>query len=99
MPALPRSSAKLIPVVPPVPAAGRRKNDSDATLPCRDSLVNEERHPMKTRGLTATGLLLLIAVTFGAENPIVLENRKEGTTNWLLFNYDQVIAPGRDELW
>jgi hypothetical protein len=47
---------------------------------------------------------VLLAITaagtvFGAENPIVVENRKEGTTNWLLFNYGQVIAPGRDELW
>jgi len=36
---------------------------------------------------------------FGAENAIVRENKNEGSTNWLLFNFDQVIAPGRDELW
>jgi hypothetical protein len=34
-----------------------------------------------------------------AGNPIVRENQQEGSTNWLVFNYDQVIAPGRDELW
>jgi hypothetical protein len=31
-------------------------------------------------------------------NPIVEENKKAGTTEWLLFNYDQVV-PGRDEVW
>src|SRR4026207_2199492 len=60
------------------------------------------RQPMKAR-LFFTGALSLILVAattaFSAENPVVLENRREGTTNWLLFNYDQVIAPGRDELW
>jgi hypothetical protein len=29
---------------------------------------------------------------------IVEENKREGTTDWLLFNYDQVV-PGRDEVW
>ena len=45
--------------------------------------------------------LAVIASTtaFSAENPIVAENRKAGSTNWLLFNWDRVIAPGRDELW
>jgi hypothetical protein len=36
---------------------------------------------------------------FSQENLIVRENKNEGTTNWLLFNYGQVIAPGRDDLW
>src|SRR5262245_21313242 len=31
-------------------------------------------------------------------NPIVEENKKAGTTDWLLFNYEKV-APGRDDLW
>jgi hypothetical protein len=46
-------------------------------------------------------LLFLTALTpaFSQENVIVRENKKEGTTNWLLFNYNQVIAPGRDDLW
>jgi len=56
---------------------------------------------MKTRLLIIGALLVVIAstTTFSAENLIVRENKHEGTTNWLLFNYDQVIAPGRDELW
>jgi len=31
-------------------------------------------------------------------NPVVDENKKVGTTDWLLFNYDKV-APGRDDVW
>jgi hypothetical protein len=31
-------------------------------------------------------------------NPVVEENKQPGTTDWLLFNYDQVV-PGRDEIW
>lgn len=31
-------------------------------------------------------------------NPIVAENQQDGTTDWLLFNYEQVV-PGRDDLW
>ena len=54
---------------------------------------------MKARPLVTLVALLVCHVVFSAENPIVRENRREGTTNWLLFNYDQVIAPGRDELW
>src|SRR4051812_27803752 len=29
---------------------------------------------------------------------IVAENLREGSTDWLLFNYDQVV-PGRDDVW
>src|SRR5688572_2107653 len=54
---------------------------------------------MKARPLITLLALLACSPVFSAENPIVRENRQEGTTNWLLFNYDQVIAPGRDELW
>jgi hypothetical protein len=57
---------------------------------------------MKTHLLIIGALLSMVAAsstTFSQENVIVRENRKEGTTNWLLFNYDQVIAPGRDDLW
>src|SRR5687767_5887463 len=59
-------------------------------------------HQMKTPPSFIGAMLLpfiLTSAAFSAENPIVRENRKEGTTNWLLFNYDKVIAPGRDELW
>ena len=31
-------------------------------------------------------------------NRIAAENQNEGTTDWLLFNYDKVV-PGRDEVW
>ena len=31
-------------------------------------------------------------------NPIQIENKKEGTKDWLLFNYDKVV-PGKDEIW
>src|SRR5262249_492534 len=31
-------------------------------------------------------------------NPVVDENKKAGTTDWLLFNYDKVV-PGRDDVW
>src|SRR5262245_54807378 len=41
----------------------------------------------------------LPATVPGQGNPIVAENKKAGTTDWLLFNYDKVIAPGRDDLW
>lgn len=57
---------------------------------------------MKTPLLSLGSVLSAViaaCTAFGAENPIVIENRKEGTTNWLLFNYNQVIAPGSDELW
>jgi hypothetical protein len=56
---------------------------------------------MKTHLRFIVALLIATTATgaFSAENPIVRENRKEGSTNWLLFNYDQVIAPGRDDLW
>ncbi|HYV26229.1 MAG TPA: N,N-dimethylformamidase beta subunit family domain-containing protein, partial [Candidatus Eisenbacteria bacterium] len=48
----------------------------------------------------AVALFVINATTvFSAENPIAIENRKVGSTNWLLFNFDQVMAPGRDELW
>ena len=43
--------------------------------------------------------VIISPLAFSAENLIVSENRKEGTTNWLLFNHAQVIAPGTDELW
>ena len=56
---------------------------------------------MKTHRPLATAFLFItvIHLVSGQENAIVHENKKPGTTNWLLFNYDQVIAPGRDELW
>ena len=41
----------------------------------------------------------MVVPVFGQPNMIVRENLKEGTTNWLLFNYAQTIAPGRDDLW
>src|SRR5262245_16833782 len=44
-------------------------------------------------------ILTLGPGALGAENAIVRENRNEGTTNWLLFNWDKVIAPGNDDLW
>jgi hypothetical protein len=31
-------------------------------------------------------------------NQIVEENKREGTTDWLLFDYNQVV-PGRDDVW
>ena len=53
--------------------------------------------------LLFVGALLSVFTTgpaaFGADNTIVRENRNDGTTNWLLFNWDKVIAPGRDDLW
>ena len=56
---------------------------------------------MKTPRFTI-GVLWLIATIsttgFSQEDLVVRENQKEGTTNWLLFNYDQVV-PGRDEVW
>src|SRR4051812_22193257 len=43
-------------------------------------------------------LLLVATATAGQDNPVVAENKHPGTTDWLLFNYDQV-QPGRDEVW
>src|SRR5262245_11547876 len=56
---------------------------------------------MKAHSLITIPFLSVVVacVALGQENPIVRENRKEGSTNWLLFNYDKVIAPGRDDLW
>jgi hypothetical protein len=57
---------------------------------------------MKTPFFFLGALLLLIAnaiSAFSAENVIARENKNEGTTNWLLFNWDKVIAPGNDDLW
>ena len=57
---------------------------------------------MKARLRLAAALVLVFtarSAVFGAENAIVHENRNEGTINWLLFNWDKVIAPGSDELW
>jgi hypothetical protein len=34
----------------------------------------------------------------GTSNAITQENQKAGTTEWLLFNHDQVV-PGRDDVW
>jgi hypothetical protein len=57
---------------------------------------------MKT-SLPLIGAVVLFVVhattAFGAENAIVRENKNVGTTNWLLFNWDKVISPGRDDLW
>src|SRR5262245_4496456 len=47
------------------------------------------------------GLLSVLTIgpaAFGAENAIVRENKNQGTTNWLLFNWDKVIAPGSNDL-
>ena len=71
-------------------------------LPCPVSAVKDERIAlMKThRLLIAFCIFTTVAqILSGQENAIVRENKKPGSTNWLLFNYDQVIAPGRDELW
>src|SRR5262245_55374256 len=54
------------------------------------------------KALLFLSLLYVLTVgpkAFGAEDAIVRENRNEGTTNWLLFNWDKVIAPGNDDLW
>jgi hypothetical protein len=55
--------------------------------------------------LRSAGLAWIAAVIWLASgdaqesgNPVVRENTKEGTTDWLLFNYDQVV-PGRDDIW
>src|SRR5262245_35123039 len=60
-----------------------------------------DHHPMKTHLCIIDALLLVVSISttgFSQENLIVRENKYEGTTNWLLFNYDQVV-PGRDDLW
>jgi hypothetical protein len=54
----------------------------------------------RCRSLGVAWLVILASATaLGQENLIVRENRNEGTTDWLLMNWDKVIAPGRDELW
>ena len=56
---------------------------------------------MKTRLIIIGASLLAITASttaFSQENLIVRENKQEGSTHWLLFNYDQFV-PGRDELW
>src|SRR5262245_2911224 len=44
-------------------------------------------------------VLAALPAALSAENLVVRENKNEGTTNWLLFNWDKVIAPGSDDLW
>jgi len=60
--------------------------------------MQRNRHPMKKNLLIIGAVLLVVATSttaFSRENLIVRENRREGSTNWLLFNYDRVIAPCR----
>jgi len=59
---------------------------------------------MRTQRTTLVALLLVLLFPAGVRaqgkpsNPVVEENKKDGTTDWLLFNYDKVV-PGRDDIW
>src|SRR5262245_3015488 len=67
-----------------------------------DELLIQGTSPMKARLFFLGAFLSVLTAgpaAFSAENAIVRENRNEGTTNWLLFNWDKVIAPGSDDLW
>jgi hypothetical protein len=57
-------------------------------------------HKVFAQLLVFVGLALDVAQLPAQEraNLIVEENKHEGTTDWLLFNYDKVV-PGRDEVW
>jgi hypothetical protein len=44
-------------------------------------------------------VVIASTTVFAQQHSIIRENRKAGTTNWLLFNYEQVISPGCDQLW
>ena len=66
------------------------------------SVRSHREATMKTL-LFFAGILLSVLTArptaFGAENAIVRENKNEGTTSWLMFNWDKVISPGSDDLW